>query len=275
MRMCPICLMQLSEGSEVCLTHKLPPDPLVGQVVGGRFQVGRRQRLDDAGAEYVGAEVGTGRRVVVEVRPGDLGVARAMTRLRHKNLLRVHHAQLDHGGRLCVIREWQDGETLADRLRQVSAVELLSGGRIALQLGQALQVMHDAGLAHGALNGKAVLLLTRGDRDDYVKLGGFRMAPGGEPAQDVRRLAALIYHLLCGTPPVRPLIGARDHRPQMSAEAEAVMMQALVAAPDSGQVPGPLHFGTAMARALLDSTGAVRAIADEDVPPTPTPRVTE
>ena len=52
-------------------------------------------------------------------------------------------------------------------------------------------------------------------------------------------------------------------------------MQALVATPESGRVPTAVNFGTALARALLDSTSAVRAIVDEDLPPTPQPDLGE
>jgi hypothetical protein len=45
-------------------------------------------------------------------------------------------------------------------------------------------------------------------------------------------------------------------------------MQVLTAAPDSGDIPTPVNFGTALARALLEPTSAMRG---EDLPSTPLP----
>jgi hypothetical protein len=123
----------------------------------------------------------------------------------------------------------------------------------------ALGVLHDARLTHGALDPRAILLDQRGDlvlRD----LGHATTEPTatteantdkhGEPGKDtkqgdVRRLAAIVYELVTGVPPLvgadGPSVPASVYNPAVSDQAATALTQALT---------GGIRDARALARCL-------------------------
>jgi hypothetical protein len=108
----------------------------------------------------------------------------------------------------------------------------------------ALGALHDAGLAHGALDPRAILVGQRGDlvlRDlghatTESPVTEARTGKEGESGrrtkdEDVRRLAAIVYELVTGVPPLTgadgPPVPASVYNPAVAAQAAAALTQAL------------------------------------------------
>jgi HNH endonuclease len=123
----------------------------------------------------------------------------------------------------------------------------------------ALGALHDAGLAHGALDPRAILVDQRGDlvlRDlghATIEPADSTQAGTGEPGRpgkhakdnDVRCLAAIVYELVTGVPPLSgadgPPVPASAHNPAVSDQVTAALTQALT---------GDIRDARALARCL-------------------------
>jgi hypothetical protein len=99
----------------------------------------------------------------------------------------------------------------------------------------ALGALHDAGFAHGALDPGAILVDERGQlvlRDLGQATAEPTDKPNGRSKQaDVHRLAALVYELVTGVPPLTgpdgPPVPAQVHNPAVSEPAATALAQAL------------------------------------------------
>jgi eukaryotic-like serine/threonine-protein kinase len=87
--------------------------------------------------------------------------ARRLARVRHPNVLAVHGASY-HDGRAGLWADWIDGQTLSERLQRsgpLSGDELL---RVLIELADAIDAVHRAGLVHGDIKASNVMLDAQG-----------------------------------------------------------------------------------------------------------------
>ncbi|AGC48244.1 serine/threonine protein kinase [Myxococcus stipitatus DSM 14675] len=159
-------------------------DPLVGQVLHGRFQVlaplggGGPVRL------YRALQLPARREVVLhvlstahadgEAQRGFLQEARVAARLGHPNTVTVLDAGRMDDGTVYVALEWLQGRTLAEQLASgplawEQAVALARG------VGRSLRHAHQRGVVHGEVSSSNVLLVTDGELL-HVKVRGFGRA---------------------------------------------------------------------------------------------------
>lgn len=203
-----------------------------------------------------------------------LDIARCEARLlaqvgEHPNLPLLYDIA-EEGGRLWLEMEFVRGVSLAELYLRPGAMlstkeDILEVLEIALDIGHALQALHQHGIAHRDVSpnniivGKQVKLIdlglaVRSSRQAYRAEGegtvGYRAPeqtaardslslPG--PASDVYGLAAVLYHVLTATPPPLPLPGR--------------------------SFPRPSQVNPALPRALDDILTAALALAPKERPP--------
>jgi serine/threonine protein kinase len=275
----------------------------------------------DVGAVYLCEHTFITRRVAVKVlrRPfcqDEAKVARFMSDARAVNNL--GHPEIAHivdMGRLSpdvgqieddgaglpyVMREWVDGETLAQRIGRAGRVPLYEATAIAKQACAALIATHGAGIVHGDLKPENFLLgdALRGARLKLLDFGVVHLRDGGaapDMREDVRALGAILQAMLAGPSPnpdlprwmeriieraaglepetpfetMSALAAALDDGPHVRVTAEA---RAAVAAAPSGEGvpamdPAPLPGMTAASPPAMSLDPALGAAADPQAAP--------
>ena len=215
--------------------------------------------------------------------------ARALAKVRHPNLVAVHGWGRTTEDRMYVVLDYVEGESLEQRARATHGAEPVAFVMKTLrEIAAALASMHAVGLLHGDVKPSNVMIDRALDRAVLIDLGvgvfyeeehKRRRGLGGgtpgysapeqftndrlDPSADVYGLAATAYAMLAGNGPfsavsasqqigsqmrgeVRPIGGAR---PEVSAEADALLLRAL--SPDPAARPqSVLGLVDALARAL-------------------------
>ena len=131
--------------------------------------------------------------------------ARAIAALNDPHICTIHdvgrHGDLDY-----LVLEYLEGETLADRLRRRPALAVPEALAIAIQIGDALDRAHHAGIAHRDLKPGNVMLLRRSASAGHpdVKLLDFGLAgrtTGSHPTTSERSIAATVGPSIVATRP--------------------------------------------------------------------------
>ena len=129
----------------------------------------------------------------------------------HPGLARIYDAALEtRPGRgqdvAYVIGEWVDGEPLDSHLERVGALAALDAADVLRQAADALTALHAAGLTHGRLHPRNVLITTGGRvrlTDAHVAAALRGIGEGSVP-DDTRDLAAVLYALVTRRWPTGP-----------------------------------------------------------------------
>ncbi|MDQ4095473.1 MAG: protein kinase [Actinomycetota bacterium] len=116
---------------------------------------------------------------------------RAVGALTHPGIARVVDQGDENDVPFAVI-EMSDTATLDQILDRDGALEARPAIRIGMQVAQALEHAHAAGVVHGSLVSSAVLV-GEGDR---AKVAGFGLSRGGDPTIDVRAAGKLLDEML-------------------------------------------------------------------------------
>jgi len=164
-------------------------DPLVGQLLDGRYRIDGRVARGGMATVYSGFDTRLDRVVAVKVMHSTLAddeafvarfvrEARSAARLQHPNVVAIFDQGEDHG-RVFLVMELVGGRTLRAVLRE----------RVRLDAGQALGVMeglltalaaaHDAGIVHRDVKPENVLVADSG----LVKVADFGLARAIESSQ--------------------------------------------------------------------------------------------
>ena len=208
------------------LVARTQPTVGTGRVVAGRYRLlglvgrggmGRVWRAED---ELLGREVALKQVIVSETA---LGEARALARLDHVGIVRVHDL-LDHDGEPWIVMELLTGRSLAAVLAD-GPLPVAEVARIALRILDALQAVHRAGLVHRDVkpaniqlcdDGRVVLtdfgITSALDDETTVPAGGMAGSPAylsperarGDadgPSSDLFSLGATLYAAVEGRPP--------------------------------------------------------------------------
>ncbi len=182
-----------------------------------------------------------------------------------------------------VIGEWVDGEPLDSHLQRVGALAAVDAADVLRQVADALTAAHAAGLTHGRLHPRNVLVTPSGRVrvTDTHLAAALRGLPAGAVADDTRDLGAVGYALLTRRWPVGPtsqpagslpeapvegghVLTARQLRAGVGRELDHVVTRAL----EPGRVPalGALRTPAELADAADASVAAARAeeVAEEE-----------
>ncbi|MEB2323216.1 MAG: serine/threonine-protein kinase, partial [Sorangiineae bacterium] len=206
---------------------------------GTRYRLTRELGRGGMGVVYEAFHVDLGRTVALKVLPAEhsgaahqerlRAEARALSRLRHENLVMLHDFGVTADGRPYYAMERLEGETLAERLEREHALDWREAARLGIQACRALEAAHAAGLVHRDLK-PANLFVTRAGELKLLDFGVARSADdgaerelgdgalafygtpeysapeqlsGGEPdaRSDLYALGAVLYQLVTGLLP--------------------------------------------------------------------------
>lgn len=162
-------------------------DPLLGEVLGGRFVVLKKIGAGGMGAVYRARQEGMDRDVAVKVLLGDLAEnetvlrrftleALAVSRLRHPNTIQIFDYGQTPQGNPYIAMEMLEGLTLHDLLRQERPLPIRRALRIMAQVAASLSEAHGKGIVHRDLKPENIFLVNVGDNPDYVKVLDFGVA---------------------------------------------------------------------------------------------------
>jgi serine/threonine-protein kinase len=166
-------------------------DPLVGTVIGGRFQVSTRIARGGMSSVYFATQLPLNRPVALKVLRGALsGDAESAEGFRRRFLQEASIlSQLSHPNIVTLIEygeiqelpdlpyfmamEYLRGETLAQRFRTRGRLSIEDSIRLARQIGRGLREAHRRGFVHRDLKPSNIMLVPEDDRNDIVKLVDF------------------------------------------------------------------------------------------------------
>jgi diguanylate cyclase (GGDEF)-like protein len=287
----------VAESADVGSTVAAGPSLEPGTTLGGMYQILHEISRGAMGVVYRAEDLGLGRPVALKTLRPDLArdrnfverfriEAATLAAIRHEHLVQVYAFGTD-GEDVYFVMELVEGEPLEDRVEMARHEEQpLPLGLVAqttLQIGDALEAMHKAGVLHRDVKPANILLdrersravlvdvgiaKKRGTAHDPAGTPGFT-APesfiGGQegPSSDAYSLAATAYTLLTATAPfgdgsLEQILGRqqsegptppRQWRPDMPREVEDVLMRALDPVP-ARRFPSTTAFAKALARAL-------------------------
>lgn len=197
----------LADGADAGAVTRLEPalDPLIGQVIGGRFQVQALIGAGGVGKVYRARQLGLERQACVKLlRPGhanDASVvgrfereARAASRLTHENCVQVYDFG-QHEGALYLAMEYVDGRDLRTLLHQEHPVGVKRACLLTAQILAALTDAHAHGIVHRDLKPENVMVTTRRG-EELVKVLDFGIAR----LLDADAPALTAAGRVCGTP---------------------------------------------------------------------------
>jgi diguanylate cyclase (GGDEF)-like protein len=269
-----------------------------GTTLGGTYRILHELSRGAMGVVYRGEDLGLARPVAIKVLRSDLASdamlvakfraeAAMLASLHHTNLVQVYSLG-EHQGDVYFVMELVEGQALAEVMdTQHNAGQWLpfeAIAQIALEIGDALDAMHQIGLIHRDVKPANVLLDRERDRAVLVDVGvakrrgdevdgagtpgyaapeSFLEGSSESPETDVYGLAATMFCALTGKPPFGsgqlmqvitrqlhdPLLLPSSHRPTLSRAVDEVMRKALD--PDQKRrFLSASSFAMALARAL-------------------------
>jgi tRNA A-37 threonylcarbamoyl transferase component Bud32 len=181
-------------------------DPLLGASVGS-FRIQRLLGLGGMGAVYLAEHPVIGNKVAIKFLHDSLAQdpdtvwrfyqeARAAHVVGHENIVSIYDLNLLPPKRYYMVMEYLEGETLSQRL-QHGAMPVETALRVLIQLCDALEAAHAAGVVHRDLKPDNIFLVDRRGQKDFVKLVDFGIAKlrEGGSARSTTRVGMLI-----GTP---------------------------------------------------------------------------
>jgi len=162
-------------------------DPLIGKLIGGRFEVISRLGAGGMGVVYRARQVGIDRIVAIKTLLKDRATdekvvarfkneARAVSRLNHPNTIRIFDFGQMDDGTLYFAMELLEGRSLDKAIRQDAPVSARRTLHIMSQMADSLAEAHSKGIVHRDLKPENVYLSQVGDDPDFVKVLDFGVA---------------------------------------------------------------------------------------------------
>jgi tRNA A-37 threonylcarbamoyl transferase component Bud32 len=189
------------------------PDPLLGQILGGKYKVIRLIGEGGMGAVYEGEQqLGTTKRKVAvkTLHPHLSRDPKIKTRferevgtiaeLEHPNTIQVYDFGVTAEGILYIVMEFLHGKSLADLLETQGAMAPERVEAILEQVCGSLEEAHARGIVHRDLKPDNIVLVERAGKKDFVKVLDFGIAKRAkEEDKDEQKLTQ--QGMVLGTPP--------------------------------------------------------------------------
>ncbi|HEX6273442.1 MAG TPA: serine/threonine-protein kinase [Polyangiaceae bacterium] len=218
---CEACQHENIEGARFCAkcgailaSHEEGPDPLVGQVIGGRFRVTGVLGEGGMGKVYVGEQqMGTTvRKIAIKTLHAHLSkdpsvLARfhrecgTVAQLEHPNTIKFFDFGATNDGTLYIAMEFVAGKPLSDIIAKEGALAPERVVKIMRQVCGALDEAHMQGIIHRDLKPENLILTARAGETDFVKVLDFGIAARSESADAQREQKLTQQGMVLGTPP--------------------------------------------------------------------------
>ncbi|HXD30719.1 MAG TPA: protein kinase [Pyrinomonadaceae bacterium] len=195
MKKCPRCGAEYSDTTTLCPADgaalETTGDPLVGELLAGKYRVEERLSIGGMGAVYRGTHILMGKTVAIKVLRPSLAAdekivarfsreARAASKISHPHALSVTDFGEDEGGVVFLIMEFLNGPTLKQLIRKEGPLPLVRAVEIMRQVGSALDAAHAVGVVHRDLKSDNIMLINATGAD-YAKVLDFGIAKIQEP----------------------------------------------------------------------------------------------
>jgi len=187
-------------------------DPMLGRTVAGNFRIDGLIGSGAMGNVYRAEQLSLCKPVAVKVlhphlMSDDKLVARfkreakSASLLNHPNSIQIIDSGQDRDGTLYIAMELLAGRDLAQVIRDEFPLALPRVARIVAQVLSALEEAHAQGVIHRDLKPSNIMLISRRDERDFVKVCDFGIAKATlEDGKDDRAAMLTIQGLVCGTP---------------------------------------------------------------------------
>ncbi len=206
-RFCPACGTVLAQG------EAQGPDPMIGQVLGGKYRVVRLLGEGGMGAVYEGEQpLGTAKRKVAiktlhphlsrdpKIKARFEREVGTIAELEHPNTIQVYDFGTTAEGILFIVMEFLQGKSLADALEKGGPMAPERVVNILSQVCGSLEEAHGRGIVHRDLKPDNVVLVERAGKKDFVKVLDFGIAKRSkEEDKDEQKLTQ--QGMVLGTPP--------------------------------------------------------------------------
>jgi len=180
-------------------------DPLIGREVIGQYVVREKLGEGGMGAVYLVDQPSVGRRAAIKVLRPELSrnrdiagrfnlEARAVSRLSHPNIVTIYNHGAMDDGTLFLAMEYLEGRSLQQIVREDGALAPERATLIARQVAGALMEAHEHKIVHRDLKPSNVMIVSRADTPEFVKVLDFGMAK-------IEGVDLTTTGLVCGTPP--------------------------------------------------------------------------
>ncbi|HSC89678.1 MAG TPA: serine/threonine-protein kinase, partial [Polyangiaceae bacterium] len=162
-------------------------DPLLGQLVAGRYRVMRCLGEGGMGKVYMAEHEAIEKRIALKVLHREYSAntdvverfkqeAISASRIKHPNVIDVFDFGQLEDGACYIAMELLEGQDLGDALQQVGAFDPEQGLRIVLQVSRALGAAHMRGVVHRDLKPENVFLQNTPEGEQVVKIVDFGIA---------------------------------------------------------------------------------------------------
>ncbi len=218
---CESCGHSNIDGARFCAncgalmpSHEKGPDPMIGQLVGGRFRITGVLGEGGMGIVYVGEQQmgSTVRKVAIKTLHQHLSkdpsvLARfhrecgTVSELEHPNTIKLYDFGSTADGMLYIAMEFVKGRSLADVIKAEGPLSAERTIHIMRQVCGALDEAHGKGIIHRDLKPENVILTNRAGETDVVKVLDFGIAARSESADAQREQKLTQQGMVLGTPP--------------------------------------------------------------------------
>ncbi|MCS7080726.1 MAG: serine/threonine protein kinase [Chloracidobacterium sp.] len=167
-------------------------DPLIGQVLEGKYQIQSKIGQGATGAIYRAERINIGDCVAVKVLKPEFAEdytaaerfrreALALGRIRHPNVIAIYDyferpGQDNRPASIFLVMELLSGKTLRDVLRQEQVLDIRRAVRLMVQVCSALHVAHERNVIHRDLKPENIMIEQYDRRQEMVKVIDFGLA---------------------------------------------------------------------------------------------------